>query len=116
MTWRDNLTKDTAGYVTGAAPSPIESCEPAAGKKAFYLETTFNAEDAQPAIAVKDYPGNLADNTRPYAVPGRGIWIEAVKTAASPEYIDFHIRSCWTGIGTGATPQQTNTIIRLAIK
>jgi Tfp pilus assembly protein FimT len=44
-----------------------------------------------------------------------GIWIEAVPSPASSNgtgFVDFHIRSCWSGAGS-ATPVTLGTIVRL---
>jgi type II secretory pathway pseudopilin PulG len=44
-----------------------------------------------------------------------GIWIEAVPSQASvngTNFVDFHIRTCWTGAGT-PKPMTLGTIVRL---
>lgn len=46
-----------------------------------------------------------------------GLWIEAIKgkenlPSTTTDYIDFHIRACWEGIGQ-STPMTIGTIVRL---
>lgn len=44
-----------------------------------------------------------------------GIWVEAVPSSLNPNgtgFVDFHIRSCWSGPGS-ATPVTLGTIVRL---
>lgn len=44
-----------------------------------------------------------------------GIWVEAVPSSVDPNgtgFVDFHIRSCWSGAGS-ATPVTLGTIVRL---
>lgn len=44
-----------------------------------------------------------------------GIWVEAVPSPVSANgtsFVDFHIRTCWTGAGT-ARPMTLGTIVRL---
>lgn len=43
-----------------------------------------------------------------------GLWVEAVPsvTLDGPGFVDFHIRACWIGPGTGA-PMTLGTIVRL---
>ena len=43
-----------------------------------------------------------------------GIWVEAVPSPTSnePGFVDFHIRACWEGPGSGA-PMTLGTIVRL---
>lgn len=49
----------------------------------------------------------------------QGIWVEAIRSAASADmnknnvrFIDFHIRACWDGPG-GGQPMTIGTIVRL---
>ena len=74
------------------------------------LEPTENNSDAQ-----------LAEQGEfRYLAKAEGIWIIAVKdksrssgvTNATPEFFDFHIRSCWFGPGATA-PSTIGTIVRL---
>lgn len=44
-----------------------------------------------------------------------GIWVEAVPSSVDPNgtgFVDFHIRSCWSGTGSSA-PVTLGTIVRL---
>jgi type II secretory pathway pseudopilin PulG len=44
-----------------------------------------------------------------------GIWVEAVPSSINPNgtgFVDFHIRSCWSGTGSSA-PVTLGTIVRL---
>lgn len=99
-------------YVNRQPASNINSCAP--GKDAFYVTAGFNGEAALPAIAVNAYEGDADTDGRPYAVPGNGLWIEAVESPSGVEkpYVDFHIRACWEGSGT-TIDQRTNTVVRL---
>lgn len=69
----------------------------------FYLEQTATQIQKQPYT---DAQATLTPS------PGQGLWIEAQKssTALKP-YVDFVIRACWTGPGSGE--QRTVTAMRL---
>lgn len=112
--WYDTLLDADNDFVNTASPTPIDTCSPVGGRQPFYLTVTYNGDDQKPDIAVREYQNNVSDS-RPYAVPGRGLWVEGVASPAgtSPVYIDFHIRACWQGTGTSDYEQQSNTVIRL---
>lgn len=112
--WR-RIAEPANGYSTTATASSVNVCTPPSSKKAFYLTSTAGDPAQQAQIQLQDYTGSAAADNRAYAIPGRGMWIEAVaSTGASPAYIDFHMRSCWIGLGS-TTNQQVNSITRLYV-
>lgn len=99
-------------YVNANNASPINSCVPASTRQEFYLTVDYSSPAQPPDINVRNYTGNADPEGRPYAVPGRGLWIEGVASSGPVSYIDFQIRACWEGTGS-SVPQQSNTIVRL---
>jgi prepilin-type N-terminal cleavage/methylation domain-containing protein len=82
-------------------------------KKAFYISKQFSPDTA---ITYTVYNAGSIPNTysqiRPDGV-SEGLWIEAVaSTNASPSYVDFVIRACWTATGIGGQ-QRSGTVVRL---
>lgn len=112
--WYDTLLSTSNSFVTTASPTPIANCTPSGGRQPFYLTVDYNAPDQKPDISVHSYTNGVSDS-RPYAVPGRGLWVEGVRSPSgvTPAYVDFHIRACWRGTGTNDYQQQSNTIVRL---
>lgn len=112
-TWNTQL-RTGGSFVTTAPPTAVNGCSPSGGRQAFYLTVAYNGEDNRPTITVRNYPGSISDS-RPYAIPGRGMWLEGVASSSGVErpYIDFHIRACWQGSGGGDYQQQSNTVVRL---
>ncbi|HEX6462362.1 MAG TPA: prepilin-type N-terminal cleavage/methylation domain-containing protein [Candidatus Saccharimonadales bacterium] len=112
-TWQDIQ----ASYANNNPSGDVESCVPAAGKQAFYLETTFTSSSQPPSITPRAYSTGNTPET--FATPGRGMWIEAVRPSglnpSSPPYIDFYIRACWGGLGTDIA-QQSNSVVRLYVQ
>ncbi len=110
-TWR----KIQSDYTNTNPPGSVDSCVPVAGKRAFYLETTFVTASQPPTITPKDYSTSNLPET--FATPGRGMWVEAVRSPAviNPAYIDFYLRACWGGLGT-STSQQSNSVVRLYVQ
>ncbi len=113
--WKQ-LANPAAGYATTAAATSADNCTPGdGGKTAFYLSNNYVDVSQQPQITIQNYTGNVPSDTRQYAIPGRGMWIEGVaSTGATPAYIDFYMRSCWSGLG-GSAKQQVNSIVRLYV-
>lgn len=105
QTWQ-SLFSGSPIYATTTASSYGGTCGVTTGKTGFYLTqaagvvsvTTFNAGN-KPVAA---------------ATPGTGLWIEAARSANGivPAYVDFQLRACWSGIGSGSD-QQTITAVRL---
>lgn len=104
--------KDIQNNFTNAnAASDTNTCEPAGGKQAFYVDALITSASQPPTITIKNF--NPSEQPETYALPGKGMWIEAVRPAGvNPPYIDFHIRACWGGLGASSM-QQSNTIVRL---
>lgn len=69
------------------------------GSGGFYLSKTTNP--SQP-VKFTEYNnvGNVADAVFASPTPGKGIWIEGVKSDhggdSVPGYIDFYVRACWS--------------------
>lgn len=66
-----------------------------------------------------DSSSEIAYNENGSFAGGKGLWIEAIRSAASTDadqantgYIDFHIRACWDTPGQ-AFPMTLGTIVRL---
>lgn len=109
--WRNLLANNA--YVKPDPASPIKTCNPGSNRD-FYLKAEYVGQSVQPNITIEDYTGTPDPDDRPYAVPGDGLWIEAVESPPGTvqPYVDFHIRACWQGTG-GSVDQRTNTVIRL---
>lgn len=116
QTWEAILDNGNA-YVNAAPPTPVTGCTPNARPGAFYLTLEYSGSPTdRPEIEVEDYDGTITGDTPPYAVPGQGMWIEGVASqGVTPEYIDFHIRACWQGIGTDVD-QQSSSVVRLYMR
>lgn len=86
----------TLGYGTGCASSqPTTDFYLSAG--ATQINRTAYADT--PAVIVP--------------APGQGLWVEAKKSnAATPAFVDFVIRACWSGSGS-VGQQRTVTAMRL---
>lgn len=65
----------------------------------------------QTATRIESQPNNdTAPTTVP--LPGQGVWIEAQKSGTTLQpYVDFIVRACWQGPGTGE--QRSVTSVRL---
>lgn len=111
QTWNDVILRPP--YLQQGDATQIDSCEPFSARQAFYLTADYVSPSQPVRITVEDYT-NSATTDLPYAIPGRGLWIEAVASppGATPAYADFHIRSCWPAAGSGID-QLTNTVVRL---
>lgn len=74
---------------------------------AFYLD--------RPGGVVQRNTFDPSQQPSTFAVPGRGMWIEADPSDAgiSPAYVDFVVRACWAGVGSLSGQQQTVTAVRL---
>lgn len=95
--------------------SAITDCTPNNNNNAFYIRANYPNSSAAPLdnLAVRSHgSGNPNPEGHPYAVPGDGLWVEAIRYQGDQDYIDFHIRGCWTGIGT-SVEQRVNTVVRL---
>lgn len=63
-----------------------------------------------------------SDSTSPFTARGNAdayddlfdVWVEAYKPSGEDEYIDFHVRACWEGIG-GEHEQRAALVLRLAV-
>lgn len=102
VTWSSIITS------SNSTQTNYSGCGVTAGKtaSAFYLDKSSGT--VQKTI----FNASLQPST--YAIPGRGLWVEAAPSAAgvSPAYVDFVIRACWNAVGNTAT-QQTVTAERL---
>lgn len=81
-----------------------ETCDKTQPADDFYLTQTATSIQRQ---AFNDVVPTLA------AFPGEGMWIEGQKSLASAEkaYVDFIVRACWQGPGSGQ--QRSVTAVRL---
>lgn len=84
----------------------------------FYLQKALSPSgQIEPEIVDFDestIDGSSSNYVETHAKPGSGLWVEAEPPAGAGgvEYIDFHIKGCWSPSGEG--PQQVaKTIVRL---
>ncbi len=114
---RDNKGASGATSTTAAwnkvIAHPRTSATPFSGpcatppSDAFYIDTTTTG-----AGMIKPASGAGGASSEVFAIPGRGIWIEAVSPLGAANYVDFHIRACWEPPFSG--PDATlGTIVRL---
>jgi type II secretory pathway pseudopilin PulG len=91
------------------------------GQKPFILNArTATVADSAPAsspAAGSSLPpfAQVIYNTDSSINQAYGIWVEAVPSPVNPNgtgFVDFHIRSCWSGSGSAA-PVTLGTIVRL---
>lgn len=111
-TYLSNRTDPSAAQwgavISGSNANAItydSSCNVTSGKQGFYM-----SKDGSQVTRNTYTPSTPAT----VAVPGQGLWLESVLSAAgvSPAYVDFVIRACWQGSGS-AGGQQTVTAVRL---
>lgn len=82
-------------YVRAVAPN-YATCNQTAGSAPFYL----NSSGTVTATGGTQTTGYLR------------YWIEAYRPSPSSNYIDFHVRGCWRGVGE-ANQQETGIVVRL---
>jgi prepilin-type N-terminal cleavage/methylation domain-containing protein len=88
------------------------SANPTGGKKAFYLKFNTTPTVAASTLQIADITSMAIPPTA--AVPGSGLWVEGVRSAAgiNPAFVDYYIRGCWQGLGSTGV-QQMGTVTRL---
>ncbi|HSE29003.1 MAG TPA: hypothetical protein VLA77_00255 [Candidatus Saccharimonadales bacterium] len=92
-----------SGIPASATISYDETCDKNQPGTDFYMTQTSTRIESQ-----------LYNDTQPTTVPspGQGIWIEAQKSNGNLQpYVDFVVRACWQGPGTGQ--QRSVTSVRL---
>lgn len=119
-TWR-TITRTGPGGYSVANASPATTCDPTSNSstKPFYVTAAFPTDGTDTpltAIEATGYTGAPDPDNHPYAVAGDGLWVEAVKpTTPNQDYVDFHIRACWGGSGSGI-PQHMAQVVRLRVE
>lgn len=98
---------DTGGTCPATKPAGSFIVDPAAAR-AVIDPTVLQAAQVYPELVYNGAGG---------FVSSRGLWIEAVRTNATPGVtnagtIDFHIRACWRALGS-TVPVTLGTIVRL---
>lgn len=112
---RDDYIKDPAS-ANGQTWAAIVTAIPPSATLSYNDTCTVNqpGEDFYLTQTATQIQRQLYNDTQATLVPspGQGMWIEAKKsdTALKP-FVDFVIRACWTGPGTGQ--QRTVTAVRL---
>lgn len=105
----DGLTWASIAATSNNNPTDYTGCNVTASKSgtAFYLDRSSGT------VQKLAFDSSLKPTT--FAIPGRGLWIEADPSDAgiSPAYTDFVIRACWFGSGSLGGQQQTVTALRL---
>lgn len=99
QTWQSIVTSIPAS----ATLSYDETCNKNQPGTDFYMSQTSTKLEAP-----------LYNDTQPttVALPGQGLWIEAQKSNTTLQpYVDFVVRACWQGPGTGQ--QRSVTSVRL---
>lgn len=111
-TWSDLVANTTSTYsanVCNVSGAPDTD----ATKKPFYIEIKEDASAPPQKITeyvpMTDFPVPAAT-----AVPtaGNGVWVEAVRPATNPNYIDFYVKACWSP-AAGSTHQESRSVMRL---
>lgn len=107
--WKDlvdnwTATAENAGCKTNTNP--------------FYLQKSLNPSgEVEPKLVDFDESTinvGSSNYVETHAKPGNGLWVEAEPPAGAGgvEYIDFHIKGCWSPSGEGPQ-QEAKTIVRL---
>ncbi len=99
---------------TGSSATPFEdndNCAPTTLNRAFYVEVNVSDGPNSGSAVVKNY-SDAGDSTEIFAQPGNGMWIEAVKSSPTQQFIDFHIQACWAPPFSGPNAR-TGSIVRL---
>lgn len=102
------------GATSGACPSSAPGQAPfIMNARKATMATTVPAMTAPANGSLPPY-AQVIYNTNSSIDQAYGIWIEAVPStnADGPGFVDFHIRACWDGPGSGA-PMTLGTIVRL---
>lgn len=102
-----------------ARAGTVEASGCQTGSNPFYLRREIDGS-GNLVISVEDFDVNTIDESSSsfvdtYAKPNEGLWIEAEKPTGIPSgqnYLDFHIKGCWDGIGDGPL-NEAKTIVRL---
>ncbi|MEP6710673.1 MAG: hypothetical protein ABJA64_03055 [Candidatus Saccharibacteria bacterium] len=94
-------------------------CQPIPDKAFVLNARTATVSTVQPKVSGGDADSTPFAQVRYTDTPtantvqsAYGIWVEAVKSVPSQKYVDFHIRACWYGPGSGS-PLTLGTIVRL---
>ena len=88
-----------------AINSPPDYSTCASPSSAFFIDPTLN--DYYNSSFVQSYGGAINYNGL------FRVWIEAFQPSSNSGYIDFHVRSCWEGIG-GEHEQNASLVMRIA--
>lgn len=92
----DGVWKNILDNFTTITKPTYTACQPSSGSSPFYL--TLDASN------VNINSGTATDGYLQY-------WIEAYEPSGA-DYVDFHIRGCWQGIGDQGL-QETGIVVRL---
>lgn len=90
------------------------------GTRPYYSAGMFYIQEFNGATppSIIDYPTTspaVAKAATAAASPGDGMWIEARRGGAvGTEFIDFYVKSCWSGVGDGPM-QEARTVMRLYV-
>jgi len=95
---------EISGNRTSSTAPDYDACQ-STSNQAFYMDS--NLDDFNNAGFVIDY-----DNSINYNNLFR-VWVEAYQPSGITDYIDFHVRACWEGIG-GVNEQTASLVMRIA--
>ena len=102
---------------TSASTLTVASCPATVPNGSFIVDPVsarFVGATAQ--LRPADVYPQLEYNAAGAFTASRGLWVEAVRsttvTSGNAGYIDFHIRACWSSLGSKA-PTTLGTIVRL---
>lgn len=91
----------------------LDSASAAGGNCSVSDKSFYISRSADDQISIKSGSDVKGENKISRAVPGNGIWIDAVAvTGGATPYIDFYIKACWTRLENDITAS-SSTIVRL---
>ena len=117
------LIMETSSVSVASPFSSTATCERPSGRD-FIVNpktATFVSTSTMPTLFNTDPTtfARLTYNAGGTLTGSQGVWVEAVRSAISPDptranvgYVDFHIRSCWYTPGL-SSPMTIGTIVRL---
>lgn len=89
---------------TSTAPN-YTACAPTTSSQPFYIDPSLNDFNNSSFVTTFTNSPNYNGLFR--------VWVEAYQPASVDDYIDFHVRACWEGIG-GEVEQNSALVMRIA--
>lgn len=95
----DNTSSTYSKNVCNSVGQPATTT----GNKPFYIKDDGSAYTAGMPVTATAIP-----------TAGNGLWVEAVRPASDPNYIDFYVKACWSP-AAGTNYQESRSAMRLYV-